>query len=300
MNAPESVREGFVAFRGHKVWYRIVGDGQKPGKPPLLCLHGGPGAPHDYLEPMEALTATGRSVVFYDQLGCGNSDELPHPSLYNLDLYVEEIGTIRRALHLESAHILGHSWGGQLAMAYALTQPPGLAGLILADTAASMPAWMSEMRRLVDDLPPEVREVILTHEAAGTTGSPEYEEAQRAFSRRHAGGRIVPRPECFKRMAGKPGDRVYQAMWGPSEFFVTGALRDWDISQRLGEIRVPTLILAGRHDHATPVLAETLHRGIRNSDLVIFENSGHFPHIEETASYLQVLDRFLHRVEETI
>jgi proline-specific peptidase len=294
---PRSVREGVVPFRGYNVWYRIVGNQEKPSKLPLLCLHGGPGAPHDYFEPLEATAATGRPVVFYDQLGCGNSDELPNPSMYTVDLYVEEIGVVRRALELERVHILGHSWGGQLAMAYALTQAPGLASLILADTAASMPQWVTEMRRLVAELPPEVQQAILKHEAAGTTDSPEYQEAMRAFYRRHAAGRIDPRPEFFKRMAGKPGDKVYQTMWGPSEFYVTGTLKDWDITDRLGEIRVPTLIIAGRHDHATPVLAETVHQGIHNSKLLIFESSGHFPHIEETERYLQVLDQFLHRAE---
>ena len=297
MNIPKSVREGFIPFRDYHVWYRVVGDQEEPGRVPLLCLHGGPGFPHDYLEPLESIAAAGRRVIFYDQLGCGNSDEPLDPSLYTVDLYVEEIGVVRGALGLARVHILGHSWGGQLAMEYALTQAPGLASLILADTAASIPQWVTEMRRLVGELPPEVQQAILEHEAAGTTDSPEYQEAVRAFYRRHAGGRIDPRPEFFTRMADKPGDKVYRAMWGPSEFYLTGTLKHWDITGRLGEIHVPTLVLGGRHDHATPVLAETMRRGIHNSELVIFENSGHFPHIEETVHFLQVLDDFLHHVE---
>ena len=297
MDMSLSTREGFVSFRGYEVWYRIVGDQDEPGRLPLLCLHGGPGFPHDYLEPLEAIATTGRRAIFYDQLGCGNSDDPNDPSMYTVDLYVEEIGVVRRALELERVHILGHSWGGQLAMEYALTQASGLASLILADTAASVPQWVAEMRRLVAELPPEVQQAILKHEAAGTTDSPEYQEATRVFFRRHGSGRIHPRPEFLKRMADKPGDRVYQTMWGPSEFYVTGTLKHWDITGRLGEIRVPTLIIAGRYDHATPVLAETLYRRIHNSELVVFENSGHFPHIEETEHYLQVLDHFLHHVE---
>jgi len=243
------------------------------------------------------MAGTGRRVIFYDQLGCGNSNVPTDPSIYMMALYLEEVDVIRRALGLERVHILGHSWGGQLAMEYALTQPAGLASLIVADTAASAPQWVTEMRHLVDELPPEVQQTIQKHEAGGTTDSPEYQEAKRIFYRRHAGGRIDPRPDCLNRMADKPGDEVYHIMWGPSEFFMTGTLKDWDITGRLGEIRAPTLVIGGRYDHATPVITETVHRGIPGSEWVIFENSGHFPHIEETERYLKVLDQFLNRVE---
>ena len=136
MRAEVSSREGLIEFRGHNVWYRIAGDSEGPGKLPLLCLHGGPGAPHDYLEPLEEMAAEGRRVIFYDQLGCGNSDQPHDPSMWTVDLFVEEVGVVRRALGLERVHILGQSWGGMLAMEYALTQPEGLASLIVADSPA--------------------------------------------------------------------------------------------------------------------------------------------------------------------
>src|SRR5436190_4907502 len=107
--------EGTVPFRGYDIWYRIVGDHAVPGKLPLLCLHGGPGAAHDYLEPIEAMAATGRRVIFYDQLGCGNSDHPNNPELWTVPLFVEEVGVIREALGLAHTHILGQSWGGMLA-----------------------------------------------------------------------------------------------------------------------------------------------------------------------------------------
>ncbi len=297
MNTEMPAKEGFVSFRGHNVWSRIVGDREASGGFPLLCLHGGPGCPHDYFEPLEAIAATGRRVVLYDQLGCGNSDIPTDSSTYTIALYLEEIDTIRQALELPRLHVLGHSWGGMLAMEYALKQPAGLASLVLADTAASMPQWVSEMRRLIADLPPEVQETLSRHETSGTTDSSEYEDAVSTFFRRHGGGRIQPRPDCLNRLANKPGDDVYHIMWGPSEWFVTGTLKDWDITDRLPAIRVPTLIVGARFDHATPALAETMHRGIHGSEVVIFENSGHFPHIEETERYLKVLDRFLNHVE---
>jgi proline-specific peptidase len=296
MNTTLPVNEGFVSFRGYKTWYRIVGNREESGRLPLLCLHGGPGGSWDYLEPLDAIAATGRRIIFYDQLGCGNSDEPHNPTMYTVDLYIEEIDTIRQAFGLERVHILGQSWGGMLAMEYALTQPSGLASLILADTTASMPQWASETSRLVADLPPDVQKALREHDEASTVDSPEYKQALRVFSLRHI-CRIDPRPECVTRMAAKPGDEVYRTMWGLNETTVTGTLKDWNIVSRLDEINVPTLVVGGRYDEATPALAETIHRGISGSEWVIFENSSHFPHIEETESYLQVLGQFLNRIE---
>lgn len=292
------IKEGFVPFRGYKTWYRMVGNNEDPNKLPLICLHGGPGATHDYFGSLEAFASTGRRLILYDQLGAGNSDNIHDPSMWTVELFVEELAAIRRALGLERVHLLGHSWGGQLAMEYALTQPAGLVSLVLADTLSSAPQWAEEGKRLVSGLPAEVQEIISKNETAGTTDSLEYRKAMKLFSKRHAGGHIHPKPEWVKEAFKKlENNEVYLTMWGPSEFCVTGTLKDWDITNRLGEIHVPALVLCGRDDEATPALAETIHQGIAVSELVIFEHSAHFPHIEETERYLQVLDRFLSRVE---
>ena len=292
------VKEGFVSFQGYKVWYRIVGEREAPGKLPLLCLHGGPGAPHDYLEPLEAMAATGRRVIFYDQLGAGNSDHPHEPSLWTVPLFVEELGVVRRGLGLEHLHILGQSWGGMLGMEYALTQPAGLASLIVADSPASMPQWVAEANRLRAELPADVQETLLKHEAAGTTEDPAYQEAMLVFYGRHV-CRLDPWPDCVNRAFEKlqKDPEVYNTMNGPSEFHVIGVLKDWDIVDRLGEIHVPTLVISGRYDEATPVIAETVQRGIPASEWILFENSSHMPHVEETERYLQVLTGFLDRIE---
>ena len=122
------VTEGYIPFRGYRTWYRMVANGEEPGKFPLLALHGGPGATHDYLEPLEAMAATGRRVIFYDQLGCGNSDQPHDPSLWTIPLFVAEVGAIRSALGFDHVHLLGQSWGGQLALEYMLTRPTGALG----------------------------------------------------------------------------------------------------------------------------------------------------------------------------
>jgi L-proline amide hydrolase len=292
------VKEGFIPFKGYKVWYRIVGGPEDSGKLPLLCLHGGPGAPHDYLEPLEAMAATGRRVIFYDQLGAGNSDHPHDPSLWTVSLFVEELGVVRQALGLECVHLLGQSWGGMLGMEYVLTQPRGLISLIVADSPASMPQWVAEANRLRAELPSEVQETLLKHETAGTTDDPAYQEAVLVFYRRHV-CRLDPWPDCVNRTFEKllKDPEVYNTMNGPSEFHVIGVIKDWDIVERLGEIHIPTLVISGRYDEATPVIAETVHRGIPGSEWVLFENSAHMPHLEETERYLQVLTSFLDRLE---
>ncbi len=291
-----AAEEGRVSFRGHKVWYRIIGEPEEPGKLPLLCLHGGPGAPHDYLEPLEELATSGRRVVFYDQLGCGNSDLPSDPSLWTIELFVNEIDVIRDALGLDHVHLLGQSWGGMLALEYTLTRPAGLASLILASTTASVPEWIAEANRLRADLPPEVQQVLLHHETSETTDNPVYQDLMMMFYKRHV-CRLAEWPEFVTRTFDRLRQEVYGTMWGPSEFHATGTLREWDVRDRLGEIDIPTLVTAGRYDEATPDLAETLRRGIPNSEVVIFEESAHMAHAEEPERYRQVLKDYLTRVE---
>ena len=297
---PISLREGRLPFRGFTDWYGIAGDTAAPGKFPVLVLHGGPGAAHDYLEPIAALAATDRPVIFYDQLGCGLSDHPHNPALWEVPLFVEEVGAVRRALGLDRLHILGQSWGGMLGMEYALTRPAGLESLIVANSPASMTQWVSEANRLRAELPPDVQARLNQHEEAGTTESADYQDAVLAFYQRHV-CRVDPFPDCVQRSFAQidADPEVYHTMNGPSEFHVVGRLKTWDIISRLGEITVPTLVLSGRYDEATPLIAETVQRGIPDAEWVLFEKSSHMPHVEETARYLQVVDAFLTRVEQS-
>jgi L-proline amide hydrolase len=290
--------EGFVPFRGYRTWYRMVGDvaHPAPGTYPVLMLHGGPGVPHDYLESLEALAETGRPVVFYDQLGCGHSDQPDDPGLWSVDLFLDELATVRRELGLDRIHLLGQSWGGMLAMEYALTQPEGIVSLVIASSPASMPLWVQEANRLREDLPTDVQATLLEHEAAGTTDSAEYQEAMMAFYVRHV-CRIDPFPDYVARAFAQMGHQVYNTMNGPSEFHVIGHLKDWDIRDRLGEISVPTLLTSGRYDELTPMQAEIIHKAIPGNEWMIFEESSHLPHAEEAERYLEVLDAFLTKVE---
>jgi proline-specific peptidase len=290
--------EGFVPYEGYKIWYGISGENEEQGKHPLLCLHGGPGASHDYLKPLNTITKTGRRVIFYDQLGAGNSDHPNNPKMWTVKLYVKEVDVIRNALGLEKLHILGQSWGGQLALEYALTQPKGLVSIILADSLSDMAQWISEANRLRNMLPQETLDIMIKHESEGTLDDPAYEEASMEYYRRHV-CRLPEWPEVlnksFQKLEQHP--QVYHTMWGPNEFIVSGILKDWSVKDRLGEIRVPTLILSGRYDESTPLINETMKKGIKNSEWVVFENSSHTPHLEEPEKYHSVLKEFLERIE---
>jgi L-proline amide hydrolase len=293
------IKEGYITFKGYKTWYRIVGEKEAPGKLPLLTLHGGPGACHDYLESLDAMADTGRRVIYYDQLGCGNShiDE-SKPEMWTVDLYVEEVDVVRKALGLERIHLLGQSWGGMLAMEYMIRQPKGVASVTIASSPASMIQWVAEANKLRKQLPPEVEAALLKHEAAGTTTSEEYTKAMQVFYDRHV-CRVVPNPEYVQRSFAKLAQypEVYNTMNGPSEFHVIGTLKNWDVIGQLPKINAPTLVTSGKYDEATPVIAETVHKGIRGSEWVLFENSSHTAHAEEAGRYVQVLSEFISRHE---
>jgi len=270
-----------------------------------MCLHGGPGFPHDYLGNLELL-ADEKRVVFYDQLGCGRS---PRPDggefwrmersveeLWRAERFVEEVGRVREELGLERVHLLGQSWGGFLAARYALTNPEGLVSLVLASPLISVPRWLEDADALKAKLPPDVRATIDEHEAAGHTDCPEYVAASLVYWKRHV-CRLDPWPERLERSFARLGLDVYRHMWGPSEFTATGNLRGEDLSDRLGELRVPTLLTCGRHDEATPEANAYYQCLLPGSELAVFEHSSHMPHLEEEDRYLEVLRSFLRRVE---
>jgi L-proline amide hydrolase len=288
--------EGEIA----ETWYRIEGELSDAAHAlaPLVTLHGGPGATHDYLLSLVDLS-NDRPVVFYDQIGNGRSTHYPgrNGDFWTVELFVRELHNLVDSLGIAGRHhVLGSSWGGFLAQEYALTHPAGLRSLVLADTAASFPDFVAETNRLRAELPPEVEATLRRHEEAGTTDDPEYEEASVVFYKRHL-CRLDPWPQglvdSFGWIAQDP--TVYHTMNGPSEFHVIGSIKDWQSKDRLGEIDVPTLLTSGRYDEATPALQETLLEGIPTCEWTVFEESSHTPFDEERARYMQVVGDWLAR-----
>lgn len=282
-----------LEVRDGTVWFQRVESGARGT--PLLCLHGGPGMPHDYLEPLGALSDD-RPVIFYDQLGCGRSPAGDGVD-WTVDRFVEELAAVREHLELEEVVIFGNSWGGMLAIRYMLERPSGVRGLILSSAPPSVSKWLDDAAALRRQLPPAVQGVLRIHEDRGFYGCPEYQGAVAEFYRRHL-CRVSPWPACLERTFAGMGGDVYMAMWGPSEFGpVSGVLRDWEMIERLPELSVPTLVTCGRFDEASPEHMAILAAGIQGAELSIFEASSHTAFIEETPAYLARLRAFLEGVD---
>jgi proline-specific peptidase len=287
------VVEGRMPFRGFQTWYRDVGP---EGGIPLVCLHGGPGSTHHYFKPLEELAEQGRRIVVYDQLGCGSSDRPDDPDLWTVELFVDELRTLRETLGLDRIHLLGTSWGSMLALEYALTKPPGLVSLVLNSPPTASETWAAEAARLRDELPEDVRRTLAEHEAAGTTDHPDYEAAEDVFWRRHI-LRLDESPDFVLRGRAERGKEVYASLWGVSEWNPNGKLRHWDVRPRLHEIDVPTLVTSGLYDECTPALAEEAQRLIPGAERVLFEESSHSAYVEEPERFRAVLTDFFDRVE---
>jgi L-proline amide hydrolase len=290
------VQEGYAQFRGYQTWFRVTGD-LRSAKPPVVILHGGPGAAHDYTDSFKLLANRGRAVVHYDQLGCGRSTHLRgRPAdFWTVQLFLDELANLLQQLGIaDSYHVVGQSWGGMLAAEHGVTQPKGLRALVIADSPASMELWVEEANKLRQALPPDVQATLLHHERAQTTLSPEYKMAARVFEDRHV-CRVLPRPQevarSFEQIDADP--TVYHTMNGPSEFHVIGTLKRWSIIDRVHRINAPTLLISGKHDEATPAVVQPFADGIKGARWEIFENSSHLPHVEETERCMQVIGDFL-------
>jgi proline iminopeptidase len=286
--------EGRVKVLGYELFYRIF----TPLVPraTIVCLHGGPGATHDYLLSMRDLAKRGYKVVFYDQLGCGNSEMPKNYALFTVERAVEELEGFRREMKLGKVHLMGSSYGGMLALAYALRYQKNLRSLITTGGLASVPLTIAEMERLKSELPPEVIRVMDEYESKGEYENPAYEMAVMVFYQRHLLRLKKWPPEQRHTMAhiSKP---VYGTMNGPNEFTIIGNIRYWDVTEQLHKIRVPTLVTGGRYDEVTPRVARSIHNHIPGSELVIFQKSSHLAMWEERAKYMRTLDRFMRSVD---
>lgn len=293
------VREGYADFQGHQTWYRVTGD-LASGRLPLVVAHGGPGCTHDYVDSFKDLAEHGWPVVHYDQLGNGRSTHLRglDPGFWTVALFLDELNNLLRHLGIGQYALLGQSWGGMLAAEHGVRQPAGLRGLIIANSPASMALWREAATGLRAELPLEVQATLARHEAAGTTDSPEYRAASQVFYDRHV-CRVQPLPtEVARTFAAIDADpTVYHAMNGPTEFHVIGSLRDWSVIERLARIQVPTLLISGRHDEATPACVEPFERLIPNVRWRIFEDSSHMPHVEEREACMATVAVFLAELE---
>lgn len=284
---------GYISVTGGRIWYEIMGHDRQGI--PLIVLQGGPGASHTYMRHLEVL-ADERPVIFYDQLGTGKADRPTDSSLWTIDRYVEELGQVWQKLGIEVGHIIGHSWGGMLAVDYALTKPKGLVSLILDNAPLSVPRRIDDVAVCRANMPNEIREVLDRHEAAGTMESEEYQQALMAFYQRHV-CRISPWPDALTKAFSDINLDIYMTMQGPNEFFFTGNLKDYDRTRRLHEIKVPTLFLCGRHGLVPPDTSAWFQSLLVGSELVVFEKSAECAFLEEPELYYRIVRDFILRVE---
>jgi L-proline amide hydrolase len=300
---------GTMHWQGLRTWYRVVepghDDGGCPAGAPVVICHGGPGLTHDYLSSAATrLARSGRRCVLYDQVGNGRSTHsLPdgdggsRDGGWSVELFVRELGALIDHLGIaDRYHVLGHSWGGMLALEWARRQPAGLCSAVVVSAFASAAEYTKHVAELLAALPADVRVRLDRDEADGNTDSAEYAEAMRVFYRRHVCRRRPVPDEVMRTLAAvRENPAVYNFMAGPSEFRLTGTLREWDITADLSSVTVPVLLLSGHYDEVTPAAVEPLYRGLPDARWVVFEESSHMPHVEEPDRFHAVVEEFLAR-----
>jgi proline iminopeptidase len=281
---------GFITSSGLKLYYEIEGEGS-----PLILLNGGPGFSHEYLQPLRALASDAR-LIFFDQRGTGQSDKA-NPQNYTIEANVEDVEQLRRELQLESCILFGHSWGGMLAQAYVLAYPAHVSKLILADTFSSVADVNTTLMRMRSAVPKSIQEIYDRYEQEGL-----YKDRDRYLDEYQAALDIayepvnlsVPAPESLQDMFSKIAYDVYRAMWGEeTEFKVTGTLAQFDVTDQLHTIRIPTLVIVGSSDMPTVAMAQQTAQSIPNARLEVFEHSRHFPFIEEPDKFFRVIQEFI-------
>jgi len=282
--------DGFVDASGMMIYYVSIGGGT-----PLLLLHGGPGLSHDYFLPYLLPLATHHRLICIDERGCGQSGRLRDPKGYTLEHMVEDVEAVRQALSLGRMALLGHSFGGILAQAYAIKYQQHLSKLILAGTAYSATVINEQFHRIKADLRPEIRQEIETLEREGiytTDGGyrPEYAklatEAQRAYNF------TLPPPGPAE--VDKMSWDVLREMWvRHSDFVLDGNLSGFDFSAGLARLHVPTLIIIGEHDLIDEATAEAMQRMLPGSKLLVMRHAAHMMFVDLPESFLQTLEDFL-------
>ena len=283
---------GYIEVDGGRIWYRLNGSQHLGTRPAIIVMHGGPGGTHRGNMPYVSLSDE-YPVILYDQLGTGNSSQPDNPENWQVDRFVAEIDHIRKALNLDRVIIAGHSWGGTLAAEYAVLNPPGLEAVILSSPLINTQQWIADNQVWIEQLPEETRETLRKHEAEGTTNDPDYRAAEEIFYQHHM-CRKNPCPGGDYRTDGpSDNEQMYETMWGPTEFFAPGSLKNYDVSTRLPDIRVPTLMICGEYDEAVPESCRRYAGMIDGAQVVIIPGAGHSTMQENEALYMQIVRTFL-------
>jgi proline iminopeptidase len=291
----EAPREGRIAVPGGEVVWRRFGGGDKT---PLLAVHGGPGFPSDYLEPLAAL-GDERSVYLWDQLGCGRSDRPSDPSLWNIPRFVEEMHAVREGLGLTQLHILGQSWGTCLTTDYLLTKgQEGVSSVVLAGPVMSAQRYLVDVRPMISEVSAEHQAAIAEAERAGVYDSPEYLAATEAFYALHITRSLTPETrEIWDRTVAGAGLDTYVAMNGPSEFSFSGSLQSYEREADLPHLQVPVLYLSGEFDTCTPAAARHFASLTPNGEATVVPGAGHVTMLDAPGQTNDAVRAFITRFD---
>jgi proline iminopeptidase len=274
----------------YKVWTKRVGRGGIK----VLTLHGGPGGTHQYFECFEDyLPQEGIEFYYYDQLGCGNADHPDDPKLWNLERFGEEVEQVRAALGLDQFILLGHSWGGMLAIEYALKHPQRLKKVVISNMSASIASYETRIAKLRAAIPAAARLEMEKFEKAGQYEAPRYEELlmEHLYSKNIC--RVVPFPDPVERAFRDLGKPVYNAIQGPNEFVVKGSMKGWDRWKDLPRITMPALVIGSEHDELDPKDLERMAKLMPKGQFGFCPNGSHMCMYDDQENYFRILVPFL-------
>lgn len=286
------IKEIYMPFKGNKTYIRIVNPQGK--KIPLILLHGGPGSTHNYFEVLDDLAySDDRSLIMYDQIGCGKSFVDGDSSLFNKEVWLCELASLIDFLNIGNFHLLGQSWGGMLAILYELEEKnPKLKSLILSSTLASAKDWKDEQFKRIDLMEDLYKNALYEAEKTNDYENENYKKALSVFMKRYANPKNIEKYPCLKRQK-KSGEKSYILAWGENEFSPTGNLKDFEVKDRLKEIDKNTLVISGEYDLSSPYIAKTMFDRIPNAKWELFRNSRHMPFVDERDKYMAVVKEFL-------
>jgi len=298
--ANHPIEEGYIDANGVLLYYRAFGQG-----PPLLIVHGGPGASHDYFLPHLIPLARRNRLIFIDERGSGKSEKLENPAGYTVEAMVEDVEAVRTGLSLGKVALLGHSYGGVLAQAYGLKYQQHLTHLILCSTFHSTRKMNAVFQKQLAAMPAALRQQIQEQEKAGLFGKGKGYQRNRypdsymiaAWGEGYFPYLYQGRPDAnYDPVAnGNMSWDLYRAMWGShGEFVIDGNLTSVEYSDKLVSIHVPTLITVGDHDECEPSLSREMQSKIKGSKLVIFPQSGHMTFVDQPGLFMKAVGEFLH------
>lgn len=283
------------------VWTKKMGNNPRIK---LLLLNGGPGATHEYFECFESfLPQENIEFIYYDQLGCGNSDNPKDTSMWDLSRFVEEVEQVRSALNLtkDNFYLLGHSWGGILAMQYALKYQDNLKGLIISNMMSSCPDYGKYAADvLAKQFDPKILDSIKQIEAKGDFENPKYMELLLPnFYAKHVCRIPLDKwPEPMNRSFAKMNHSLYVTMQGPSEFGIAGNLVNWDVKAQLPQIKTPTLTIGGTFDTMDPEHMKWMSTQVQHGRFLLCPNGSHMDMYDDQAHYFPGLIKFIKDVDE--